>query len=211
MQKLINIQNKRVVWIILAVAGFLLLAISYFFFQQYLHMRPCEKCVSIRFSVFLLSLGSLIIAFLPKNIFVKLIGFASIFWGIIFGVQNSIVLTEIYAHKENSAHLCSVGQNYVPDFLQQNSVTPDLFKTQAECGDDAPKVDKNTKLSALQKFFIGDENQKGLYKDGWYLFPSYKLVNMAQICLTYFVLCLIILAFMLVGFTAEHLKKLKKS
>lgn len=201
-------QEQRFLWIAMAVAMGGLVIVAHSFFQVYLHMMPCEQCVYIRFAMIVMTIGGIVAAINPKNVYLKLFGVIAAFYGAIKGLQYSLKLNEIH-HAVHGAALddmfgvqgCSTDPSF-PFGLPLNQWSPHLFQPTGDCGYDAPVVPAGVELSGIQQWFI-DMYQAA---DGWYLIPSLKFLNMAQSCALAFGLCLAILVVMLIAWAAKLLK-----
>lgn len=176
------------------MGGLIILAHS--FFQIYLYMAPCEQCVYIRFAMFVMVFGGLIAAINPKNVVLKLIGCIAAFYGSIMGIKFSLKLNDIHhaVHSPDSlfgVQGCSTDPTF-PFNLPLANWAPEWFKPTGDCGYDAPIVPDGVALSSTQKWFIDLYQQS----EGWYLFPPWQFMNMAQACLLAFGLCLVLLVIM---------------
>ncbi len=88
-------QDGRAIWAVMASACVLLLAIAGIYFQGYLGGEPCEQCVYIRESQFIMLFGALIIMIKPSNHVPKILGMAVAWLGIVYGMYCSFVLHDI--------------------------------------------------------------------------------------------------------------------
>lgn len=178
----------RLFWFCISVFCFSLLLISHFVLEKYLFMPPCEQCVYIRFSIAMIAVGSFVATF--KIFFSSFFGYILGFGGIIYGFISALKLNSIYkAIKElNSFGITPCKME--PDFLFGLKLHQfDFFRPKGDCGFDMPVVPLNVNLSPLQSFFID------LYKDGWYLIPNLKFINLAEACIVIFVILLAALIF----------------
>ncbi|CRY54849.1 MULTISPECIES: protein-disulfide oxidoreductase DsbI [Yersinia] len=192
-------QNKRFLWLLMAVAMGGLVIVAHSFFQIYLYMNPCEQCVYIRFAMLVMVFGSLIALINPKNLMLKLVGVIACFYGAIIGLLYSIKLNGIHhaVHGADDALFGVQGCSTDPHFplgLPLAKWSPEWFKPTGDCGYDAPVVPFDASLDDIQKWFIDMYVQA----DGWYLIPSIRFMNMAQACALAFALCLIILIIMVI-------------
>ncbi|MGP1560586.1 MAG: disulfide bond formation protein B [Helicobacteraceae bacterium] len=164
-------------WIILVLSAAGSVITAHFFFQEYLFMQPCIKCVSVRVAMVIMALGGILGLFGAKSF--KLFGFALIFGGIFWGLMNAFTLEEIRMAKERQlAPVFSCGS--MPSTLVPlEKSMPSLFKPTGECGEDTPSVGAGVKLSKTQEYLIK------LYAQGFYLFPKQKLITLPQICIAY--------------------------
>lgn len=190
-------QEKRFLWLLMAVAMGGLVILAHSVFQVYLYMLPCEQCVYIRFAMLVMALGGLIAAINPKILLLKLVGVIFAFYGAIMGLLFSFKLNSIHhaVHGDDifGVQGCSTDPSF-PFNLPLAKWYPDLFKPTGDCGFDAPVVPSGTQLDSIQTWFI-DMYQAA---DGWYLIPSLKFMNMAQSCALAFGSCLVILVIMMV-------------
>ena len=70
---------------------------------------------------------------------------------------------------------------------------PDWFKQTGDCGYDAPVVPAGTELGDFQRWLI----EVYQASDGWYLFPQWKFMDMAECCMLACVCYAILLAALL--------------
>lgn len=205
---LVSWQEKRFLWIIMAIAMGGLVIVAHSFFQVYLYMKPCEQCVYIRFAMLVMATGGIIAAINPKVIVLKVIGIIFSFYGAITGLLYSIKLNGIHhaAHSDDLDALFGVqGCSAEPTFpfgLPLDKWMPDMFKPTGDCGYDAPYVPDGVSLSGIQEWFV----QLYQSSDGWYLIPPLKFMNMAQACGLAFGLCLVILVIMLLAWVIQLIR-----
>ncbi|PAF44529.1 protein-disulfide oxidoreductase DsbI [Helicobacter sp. 11S02596-1] len=189
-------QDRRFLWILMAIVTIGLVLIAHYLFQDYLYMLPCEQCVYIRYAFFVMALGGIIAAFKPQNLILKLIGYVLAFYGGIAGVMYSLKLNKIHhaAHSTDPMAMFGVqGCSAEPSFpfgLPLDKWFPDWFLPTGDCGFDNPMVPDGVVLEGVRKAMVD------FYSDGWYLIPSEHFMNMAQACLLGYAVCLIILAVM---------------
>lgn len=193
-----NLQNKRFLWLLMAILSITLVIIAHLFFQKFLYMKPCEKCVYIRFSFIMMAIAGLIVIINPKALFLKIIGFALAFYGAVKGLICAYDLNKIYMAIKNPHNLfgfkgCSLEAHY-PFGIKLDTLFPDIFKSTGTCGIDYPTPPLGADLSSMQEFFID------LYKNGWYLIPKYEFLTMPQCSMIAFFIALIFLNLMLIGF-----------
>lgn len=181
--KIENIQNSRAFWLVLAFISSVLICIAHFFFQEYLFMKPCKLCINIRYSFLIIAIFCSFTSINPKNNWVKIIGYLGVFVGIFKGVLNCIALNgaynEVRTLKQINTQSCSAS-NFSPFQNHISNLAPTWFQASGSCGNDAPAVPVDAKLSVIQNYFID------LYSDGWYLIPKYHFINMAQFCFIIF-------------------------
>ena len=95
---------------------------------------------------------------------------------------SGMVFPEVFL----SVMVISVFKETISTLLPAIVVLPLLFKATGQCGLDMPMVPTDIKLDTIQGYFVA------LYQDGWYLIPSLKLINMAQISIIIFSIALIL-------------------
>ena len=196
---LVDWQERRLLWIVMAIAMGALVVVAHSFFQVYLYMKPCEQCVYIRFAMLVMAAGGIIAAINPKVLVLKVIGVVFALYGAVTGLQYSIKLNGIHhaAHSDDLDALFGVqGCSAEPSFpfgLPLDKWMPDMFRPTGDCGYDAPYVPDGTVLSSIQEWWVS------LYTaaDGWYLIPPVKFMNMAQACGLAFGICLIVFIIMI--------------
>lgn len=202
-KKIAKFEDSRISWLILAVFMGFLVVLAHNFFQNYLYMPPCEKCVYIRFSMIVIAFGSLIASINPKNLALKFTGYIFGFYGVIYGIINSIKLIKIHAIVRSDDIFGFSGCLVEPDFpfsLPLANLYPSMFKPTGDCGFDNPIIPHNANLDQIQIFFTN------LYSDGWYLIPSLYFGNMAQCTLLVYVFVLFVLASMFLSFILKRVK-----
>ena len=181
-------------WLALFALCVLSLCYAHFFLQEYLFMRPCEKCVLVRFAFCVIALGAFVAFIAPQNKLLKALAFALCAWGVAFGAKHSLALHHIQqAFKENNPFGVS-GCSHAPHFpfgLPLDTILPSFFRPNGVCGLDTPIIpaENAINLSAVQRFFVGSvENNftEGFYSKGWFLLPQFEFISMPQACLLLF-------------------------
>ena len=204
---LYEFQNRKKFYIYLSLFLAFLLLISHFLLQEYLFMRPCEQCVYIRFAFCIIFFACMIAILNPKNNFLKSLFYIFVFFGIYYGFVSSLKLLDIY-NALNSGDIFSVSCKMVPEFAFKIPLDKyfSFFQISGECGNDIAYIPKENinDLSFFQNIFIGNN---GLYKNGWYLFPWFKFINMVEFCLFVF---FVIFVFVFLNFFAFIFKAKKK-
>lgn len=165
-------------------------------------MAPCEQCVYIRYGFLVMALGGIICLVNPKNIALKIVGYALAIYGAVYGLMCSVKLEAIHhaVHSDDPTAMfgmqgCSTDPHYPLD-LPLAQWAPDWFKPTGDCGYDLAVVPDGTQLSSLQQWFIDMYNSS----DSWYLIPKWKFMSMAQCCELAFGFMLLILVIMAVCF-----------
>lgn len=186
-----ELQDQRFLWILMAAVSLLMVIVAHSVFQVWLFMRPCEQCVYVRFAFFCMVFGGAVAAISPRNIVLKLTGYIFGFWGIIQGLKYNFKLDKIH-HAAHSDDVFGVqGCNPEPTFpfhLPLDRWSPEWFKPTGDCGYDNPIIPDGATLSTLQQAITD------FYKDGWYLWPPSHFLNMAQVLLIVFGVCLVFLS-----------------
>lgn len=178
----------RLFWFSISLFCAALLLASHFVLEKYLFMQPCEQCVYIRFAIAVIAIGAFVATF--KIFFSSFFGYILSGFGIVYGIISALKLNSIYKSIKELNSFGITPCKMEPDFvfglkLQQF----DFFRPKADCGFDMPVVPLNANLSPLQSFFID------LYKDGWYLIPNLKFINLAEACIAIFIALSAILVF----------------
>ena len=211
MDKISNWQDTRTPWLLMIIITIGLTFIAHFLFQEYLYMEPCEQCVYIRFDMFVMALGGMIVLINPKNDILKIVAYSLAFYGIWLGVEHCLTLNHIHevVHSENPFGGVD-GCREIPIYpfnLPLHEWAPSWFLPTGECGMDAPIIPESaySNLNAFQQFFIGTppDFENGLYSNGWYLIPSIQFLNMAICCLLAFVCCFIVLFLMFISYILD--------
>ncbi|MBE3022110.1 protein-disulfide oxidoreductase DsbI [Campylobacter sp. 7477a] len=200
-------QGSRFPWLLMALVSVFLVVLAHSLFQKYIHMPPCEQCVYIRVAFLCMAIGGVLAAIDPKNLILKILGYAFAFLGSIYGIICSVKLAKIHAavHSDDPFGVqgCSTEPNHLFG-LPFEKWAPDWFLPTGDCGYDNPMVPDGVILSSLQNYLVE------LYSDGWYLIPSKKFLSMADCTLLGFGLCAIILALMAIGFIVTRVKAKKE-
>lgn len=174
---------SRLFWIFLAILSASFVLCAHFVFSELLFMRPCARCVVIRFWFCVLAFGFLLCAINPLK--TRKYGAIVAFLAAIFGALESWELALMYAKiSTNDPFIAMRGCGPIPHFplgMRLDLLFPVIFSPTGECGMDFPFMPPNTDLHAIQAFFIK------LYSQNWYLIPQIKFLNMAQA--TFFVFC----------------------
>lgn len=130
-------QNQRYLWLIGACSALILELIAIFFFQGYLGLPPCEKCVYIRLSIFVIFLGMVIAFVYPRSRILKIIAYILITWAIIQGLLWSIELHTITKEVENSGiSPCTFTLVHFPFGLPLDDWFPSIFMPTGLCGEE---------------------------------------------------------------------------
>lgn len=173
--------HKRSIWLWMAALSILVLAFSHFILQGYLMMRPCEKCVYVRFAVLVCAIASLIRFFTPSRMKALGLGVDALFLaGCAYGIANAVALLD--AEARNTCSLDALGIEF-PFGLPLHEWIPSLFAPKGICGESLPVVMDGQALDSLQSYLIGEYLQTG----GWYLIPSLKLGSVAGCSLFLFI------------------------
>ena len=163
--------------------------VAHFIFQNYLYMRPCVQCIYIRYYMIIAGFGAIFIAIFYKQILLYIFGILVFSYGAICGLLESLKLNTIHQAIANANPFGVKGCLDRPKFelnIAWDEILPSLFKATGQCGLDMPMVPTDIKLDTIQGYFVS------LYQDGWYLIPSLKLINMAQISIIIFSIALIL-------------------
>ncbi|WP_086269966.1 MULTISPECIES: disulfide bond formation protein B [Campylobacter] len=180
--------SKRL-WIYIGVFMLFCVGVAHFIFQNYLYMRPCVQCIYIRYYMIIAGFGAIFIAIFYKQILLYIFGILVFSYGAICGLLESLKLNTIHQAIANANPFGVKGCLDRPIFelkIAWDEILPSLFKATGQCGLDMPMVPTDIKLDAIQGYFVS------LYQDGWYLIPSLKLINMAQISIIIFSIALIL-------------------
>ena len=180
--------NKRL-WIYIGVFMLFCVGVAHFIFQNYLYMRPCVQCIYIRYYMIIAGFGAIFIAIFYKQILLYIFGILVFSYGAICGLLESLKLNTIHQAIANANPFGVKGCLDRPKFelnIAWDEILPSLFKATGQCGLDMPMVPTDIKLDTIQGYFVS------LYQDGWYLIPSLKLINMAQISIIIFSIALIL-------------------
>ena len=202
-EKIAKWQDGRCPWLLMAFISAGLVVLAHSLFQTYAYMPPCEQCVYIRFAFLCMTAGGLVAAIAPKNVFLKLAGYALAFWGAAQGIAYSVKLAKIHAavHGDDPFGVqgCSTEPHY-PFGLPLEKWAPDWFMPLGDCGYDNPMVPDGAVLSSLQQYLVD------LYADGWFLIPSSKFMSMADCTLLGFGVCAAVLLAMAVSWLVAKFK-----
>ena len=181
--------SSKKLWIYIGVFMLFCVGVAHFIFQNYLYMRPCVQCIYIRYYMIIAGFGAIFIAIFYKQILLYIFGILVFSYGAICGLLESLKLNTIHQAIANANPFGVKGCLDRPIFelkIAWDEILPSLFKATGQCGLDMPMVPTDIKLDTIQGYFVS------LYQDGWYLIPSLKLINMAQISIIIFSVALIL-------------------
>ncbi|WP_086321714.1 disulfide bond formation protein B [Campylobacter devanensis] len=181
--------SSKKLWIYIGVFMLFCVGVAHFIFQNYLYMRPCVQCIYIRYYMIIAGFGAIFIAIFYKQILLYIFGILVFGYGAICGLLESLKLNTIHQAIANANPFGVKGCLDRPIFelkIAWDEIMPSLFKATGQCGLDIPMVPTDIKLDTIQGYFVS------LYQDGWYLIPSLKLINMAQISIIIFSVALIL-------------------
>lgn len=207
-----DMQDTSVPWLLMLVVTFGLTCVAHYLFQDYLFMEPCEQCVYIRFAMLTMSIGAILPIIRPQCAVAKTIGYTLGFYGIIIGIQFCLNLNHIHEVVHNANPFGGVdGCREIPIYpfhIPLQEWAPSWFMPTGECGLDNPVVPESAydKLSAFQQLFVGTKAKDfmdGLYSNGWYLVPKWQFMNMAIACLLAFLVCLVCLGALFIGYALK--------
>jgi len=197
-EKIAALQDRRILWVLMAIIGIGLALTSFLVFQRWLYLRPCEQCVYIRFAMACLAVGGAVGAINPRVLVLKLAGYSAAVYGAAKGIGYSLALIRI-GEAYRSGNLFGVqGCSAEPAFpfhLPLHSWFPTTFLPTEDCGVSYPIIPEGAVLSPMQKYFTD------LYRDGWYLIPSRQFMTMEQCTLLCFSLILTALLICLICWT----------
>ncbi|GAA4881836.1 disulfide bond formation protein B [Ferrimonas pelagia] len=139
--------NQSPVWLVMAGASGFLMLCSTLYFQGWLAMDPCEKCVYIRLSQICIIIAGIALAASPRNLVVKIAGLAFAWWAIFYGLNHS--LDYIASHHTmdaldsgmdffaagGGANACATEPSY-PFGLPLHEWWPGMFAITGVCGED---------------------------------------------------------------------------
>ena len=132
-------QDMRWPWVLMAAVCVLLVLVAHYMFQVWLYMAPCEQCVYIRFGFLVMAIGGLICVINPKNLILKVLGYAFAFAGAIYGLKCSVKLEAIHhaIHSDDPTAMfgmqgCSSDPHY-PFDLPLAQWAPDWFTIISYC------------------------------------------------------------------------------
>jgi disulfide bond formation protein DsbB len=135
---LATLTSGRALWILGGLSALALELFSYFYFQRFLKLRPCEYCVLIRFCMLVIFLGGLVGAIYPKSFALRIPGFIISLWGAIMGLYYSLKLESINLDALNPEYLpvCASGAVKFPFSLPMTKFVPSHFTATGTCGED---------------------------------------------------------------------------
>ena len=193
-------QDSRWPWGIIAFAMVAMVLLAHYVFQDWMHMLPCEQCVYIRYGNIVMAIGAFLITINPKQALLKIAGIGVFLYGLIYTMICSWKLMGIHdaVHSDDPMAMfgmqgCSTEPHF-PFGLPLEKWAPDWFQPTGDCGYDAPVVPDGTQLGDFQRWLI----EVYQASDGWYLFPQWKFMDMAECCMLasvcYAALLLVLLA-----------------
>lgn len=151
------------------------LAFSYFFLQKFLFIYPENFSAHVRFALFAVALGGVILACKGESAYVAACGYMVWFHGVVLGFLSSLNLAKIRVVLRGDGEMGGMsGCGGAVKFLNFDLSAVPIFKSFNSCAFDVPAVPAGTMLSELQTKLVT------LYGDGWYLLPASKSVDLAQ-------------------------------
>ncbi|MDR2353547.1 MAG: disulfide bond formation protein B [Deltaproteobacteria bacterium] len=133
-------QDGRGLWLVGGLSALGLEFFSVLFFQIFLKLNPCEECVQVRFSMYIIFLGGLIGAIAPRRIFFKIPGYICSFFGVFLGLLHTLTLENINLEIQVNPDylpLCSPEKVHFLFNLPLDSWFPRHFKPSGLCGEDS--------------------------------------------------------------------------
>lgn len=151
------------------------LAFSYFFLQKFLFIYPENFSVHVRFALFAVALGGVILACKGESAYAAACGYTVWFYGAVLGLISSLNLAKIRVVLREDGEMGGMsGCGGAVKFLNFDLSAVPIFKSFNSCAFDVPAVPTGTTLSELQTKLVT------LYGDGWYLLPASKSMDLAQ-------------------------------
>lgn len=137
MLKIADWQERRFLWLLGGITALVLDLIAIFFFQGYLKLDACEMCVYIRVSMLVIFIGAMITAIYPKQLILRVFGYATVIWAIFKGIEWSWTLVRASAqYKINPfASTCSMTNLSFPLGLPLDKWLPSVFAPTGICGE----------------------------------------------------------------------------
>ena len=203
-------QDSRWPWGIIAFAMVAMVLLAHYVFQGWLYMLPCEQCVYIRYGNIVMAIGAFLITINPKQALLKIAGIGVFLYGLIYTMICSWKLMGIHdaVHSDDPMAMFGMqGCSTEPTYhfgLPLDKWAPDWFKQTGDCGYDAPVVPDGTQLGDFQRWLI----EVYQASDGWYLFPQWKFMDMAECCM---LACVCYAALLLVLLAAWGMRAMKKA
>ena len=203
-------QDSRWPWGIIAFAMVAMVLLAHYVFQDWMHMLPCEQCVYIRYGNIVMAIGAFLITINPKQALLKIAGIGVFLYGLIYTMICSWKLMGIHdaVHSDDPMAMFGMqGCSTEPTYhfgLPLDKWAPDWFKQTGDCGYDAPVVPDGTQLGDFQRWLI----EVYQASDGWYLFPQWKFMDMAECCM---LACVCYAALLLVLLAAWGMRAMKKA
>lgn len=203
-------QDSRWPWGIIAFAMVAMVLLAHYVFQDWMHMLPCEQCVYIRYGNIVMAIGAFLITINPKQALLKIAGIGVFLYGLIYTMICSWKLMGIHdaVHSDDPMAMFGMqGCSTEPTYhfgLPLDKWAPDWFKQTGDCGYDAPVVPDGTQLGDFQRWLI----EAYQASDGWYLFPQWKFMDMAECCM---LACVCYAALLLVLLAAWGMRAMKKA
>ena len=203
-------QDSRWPWGIIAFAMVAMVLLAHYVFQDWMHMLPCEQCVYIRYGNIVMAIGAFLITINPKQALLKIAGIGVFLYGLIYTMTCSWKLMGIHdaVHSDDPMAMFGMqGCSTEPTYhfgLPLDKWAPDWFKQTGDCGYDAPVVPDGTQLGDFQRWLI----EVYQTSDGWYLFPQWKFMDMAECCM---LACVCYAALLLVLLAAWGMRAMKKA
>lgn len=133
---LAGLHRKRLVWLAIAAVALIAELLAVYLFQEVLGIMPCEKCISIRLSMWVIVLAGLIGFLNPQVLLLRLLGYLLMIWAIYQGIVWSYELVTLFASAGEVISSCSMRPISFPFNLPLDVWFPDHFMVMSLCGDD---------------------------------------------------------------------------
>jgi disulfide bond formation protein DsbB len=132
-------EGERLLWFLGGLSALMLELFSYFYYQLYLGLKPCEFCVLIRLSMWGIALGGFLGAIYPKFIPLKILAYAVALANSIWGLKLSIALEMINIESQLPDYFspCTLGKVSFPFGIPFDKFFPAHFYPSGTCGEDS--------------------------------------------------------------------------
>lgn len=184
--QLAKIQAERPIWFVMVGAAIFLILSAIFYFQLFLAMAPCEKCVYIRFSQSCIVIAGLIIFINPRNNILKTLGLLLAWYAMIQGWIWSFELMKIH----DAAHM--VVDESMDFFAAAGDAAGSACSTE-------PRFPLGLPLDKWLPFEFAPTG--GCGEDDWALFG----LNMAHYCMIAYATFMVCLAPLTLGWFASFM------
>ena len=132
-------EEGRLLWLLGGLSALAMELFSYFYYQLYLGLKPCEYCVLIRLAMWGIALGGFWGAACPRSMLLRFPGYLISTASAVWGLKLTFELEFINLASESPDYypLCGSGGAPFPFGLPLDRLLPSHFYASGACGVDS--------------------------------------------------------------------------